>query len=143
MTTEFETEERSKVHLGRNVGRIREIIGMKQIVLAEKTGMSQQNISKLEQSEDIAEETLDRLAKGLGVSPEFIKTFNEERTIYNIQASTNNTFHDNSASNQHYQSTYNNSIVDKLVETLQQFMDLEKHKMEGIERRLEQLENRK
>jgi transcriptional regulator with XRE-family HTH domain len=142
MTTEFETEEKSKVHLGRNVGRIREIIGMKQIVLAEKTGMSQQNISKLEQSEQIADETLDRLAKGLGVSQEFIKTFNEERTICNIQ--TNNTFNDNSAnSSQNYQPTFNNSTVDKLVETLQQFMDLERHRMEILERRLEELERRK
>jgi transcriptional regulator with XRE-family HTH domain len=144
MTTGFETEEKSKVHLGRNVGRIREIIGMKQIVLAEKTGMSQQNISKLEQSEEIAEETLDRLAKGLGVTPEFIKTFNEERTIYNIQTNTSNTFHDSSAnSNQHYQPTYNNSSVDKLVEVLHQFMDLEKQRMEVLERRLEELEKRK
>jgi transcriptional regulator with XRE-family HTH domain len=139
---EFETEEKTKVHLGRNVGRIREIIGMKQIVLAEKTGMSQQNISKLEQSEDIPEETLDKLAKGLGVTAEFIKTFNEERAIYNIQ--TNNSFHDNSAnSSQHYKPTFNNSSVDKLVEVLQQFIDLEKQKIETLERRLEELEKRK
>jgi transcriptional regulator with XRE-family HTH domain len=140
MTTEFETEESSKVHLGRNVGRIREIIGMKQIVLAEKTGMSQQNISKLEQSEEIAEETLDRLAKGLGVSPEFIKTFDDKRTIYYIQNNYDQTINN---SGQNYQPTYNNDGIEKLGAMLQQVLELEKHRIEILERRLEELENRK
>jgi transcriptional regulator with XRE-family HTH domain len=140
MTTEFETKEKSKVHLGRNVGRIREIIGMKQIVLAEKTGMSQQNVSKLEQSEDIGEETLDRLAKGLGVTPEFIKTFDDKRAIYYIQNNYDQTVNN---SGQNYQPTYNNDGIEKFGAMLQQVLELEKHRIEILERRLEELEKRK
>jgi transcriptional regulator with XRE-family HTH domain len=140
MTTEFETEERSKVHLGRNVGRIREIIGMKQIVLAEKTGMSQQNISKLEQSEEIAEETLGRLAKGLGVTSEFVKTFKEEKAIQYIQ---NNNDNASPHVSQNYQPTINYNGIDKISELVQQLLELEKHRIEALERRLEELEKRK
>jgi transcriptional regulator with XRE-family HTH domain len=139
MTTEFETEERSKVHLGRNVGRIREIIGMKQIVLAEKTGMSQQNISKLEQNEDIAEETLDRLAKGLGVTPEFVKTFKEERAIHYIQNNNESSSH----ASQNYQQTINYNGIDKISDLVQQLLELEKRRIEALEKRLEELEKRK
>jgi transcriptional regulator with XRE-family HTH domain len=139
MTTEFETEERSKVHLGRNVGRIREIIGMKQIVLAEKTGMSQQNISKLEQSEVIADETLDRLSKGLGVTSEFVKTFKEERAIQYIQNNNESSSH----ASQNYQQTINYNGIDKISELVQQLLELEKRRIEALERRLEELEKRK
>jgi transcriptional regulator with XRE-family HTH domain len=75
-------KNRNDVHLGRNVQRIREIIGMKQSALADNTDMSQQNISKLENSPFISEETLERLAKGLGVTPEFIKSFNDEQPVF-------------------------------------------------------------
>lgn len=100
-------EENHVIHLGRNMQRVREIIGMKQSTLARNVGMSQQNISKLEQSITIADDTLELLAKGLGVTPDFIKNFNEEKAIYNIQ----NTY-DNSTHNQHYRPTINNQISD-------------------------------
>jgi transcriptional regulator with XRE-family HTH domain len=98
-------EKEPSIHLGRNTQRVREIIGMKQSTLARNVGMSQQNISKLEQSSVIPDETLELLAKGLGVTPEFIKNFNEEKAIYNIQ----NTY-DNSTHNQHYRPTIHNEI---------------------------------
>jgi transcriptional regulator with XRE-family HTH domain len=75
------------LHLGRKVQRVREIIGMKQIALADSTGMSQQNISKLEQSEQIAEDTLEKLAKGLGVTADFIQKFDEWKAVHTIQMS--------------------------------------------------------
>ena len=117
--------EKSPVHLGRNVQRTREILGMKQLTLADITGMSQQNISKLEQSEFIVDETLDKLAKGLGVSVEFIKNFSEEKTIYNIQ---NN--YDHSTNHQNYQPTINNDPVDKVVELFEKLLKREQEKVE-------------
>jgi transcriptional regulator with XRE-family HTH domain len=90
-----EPTEKKTIHLGRNVQRTREILGMKQLTLADITGMSQQNISKLEQTESIPDDTLEKLAKGLGVSVEFIKNFNEEATV-NIFS---NTFQGNSVAN--------------------------------------------
>ena len=46
----------SKNHIGRKIGRIRELRGMKQEALAAELGISQQSISQLEQSERIEDE---------------------------------------------------------------------------------------
>lgn len=120
--------EKSPVHLGRNVQRTREILGMKQLTLADITGMSQQNISKLEQSEFIVDETLDKLAKGLGVSVEFIKNFSEEKTIYNLQS--NYSVADHGTNQINYQPTFNNNPVDKVVELFEKLLKSEQEKVE-------------
>jgi len=72
--------------------RIREIMGLKQEVLGSKCpgNYSQQRISEFENQWTIDEPTLKELAEGLGVTVEFIRAFNEEKAIYNIQ--NNNTF---------------------------------------------------
>lgn len=99
-------KENHEVHLGRNIQRIREIIGMKQSALADNAGMSQQNVSKLESSPIITDETMEKLAAGLGVTSDFAKNFNEEKAVYNIQ--TNITVNDNASNNhnQHSLPTY-------------------------------------
>jgi len=93
-----------KVHIGRKVARLRELRGIKQETLAEQLGISQQAVSRLEQSESIEDTTLARIAKALDVTAEAIKNFNEESIIYNIQnnyeGATNNTV-------QQYQCTFN------------------------------------
>jgi transcriptional regulator with XRE-family HTH domain len=123
-------KEKNQVHLGRNVQRIREIIGMKQLALAENTGMSQQNISKLEKSPVIPEETLQKLAEGLGVSSEFIKSFNEEKAVYNIQS--NFTVNEKGSNiNQQYQPIINNpSEIEKIVGLFEKLLQSEKEKTE-------------
>lgn len=122
-------KEEEPMHLGHNVQRIREIIGIKQIELGLRcNGWSQQQISKLEQTENIDSDTLEILAVGLGVTPDFIRSFKEEKAIYNIQ--NNNTFHDNS-STQHYQPTLNNN--NRLVELFEKFINEDKKKTELIE----------
>lgn len=73
------------IHIGRKVGRLRELLGIKQDVVADKLGISQQAVSKLEQSENIEDATLERVAKALGVNIEAIKNFSEESVINNIQ----------------------------------------------------------
>jgi transcriptional regulator with XRE-family HTH domain len=72
-------------HTGRKIGRIRELLGLKQEALAEKLGISQQAVSKLEQSEQVEDATLERVAKALGVSSEAIHNFSEEATVNFIQ----------------------------------------------------------
>lgn len=81
-------------HMGRKIGRMRELLGMKQEALAVELGVSQQTISKIEQSEKIEEEVLDKIASILGVSSEAIKNYSEEAVI-NIISST---LHDNAGS---------------------------------------------
>ena len=72
-------------HLGRKISRLRELRGMKQETLAEQLGISQQAVSKIEQSENVEEHTLERIAKALSVTPAAIKNFSEEAVINNIQ----------------------------------------------------------
>lgn len=111
------SEKNTRMHLGRKISRIRELRGMKQEALANELGISQQAISKLEQSEDIEDSTLDKVAKVLGVTAEAIKNFNEE-TVFNI---IGNTYHDNSAS-LNFQCTFN--PLEKLLEALDANKDL-------------------
>jgi transcriptional regulator with XRE-family HTH domain len=88
-----------KLHIGRKVARLRELRGIKQETLAEQLGISQQAVSKIEQSESIEDTTLARIAKALEVTPDAIKNFNEEAVINQFN------FNDNSV--QHYQCTFN------------------------------------
>ena len=80
-------------HIGRKISRIRELRGMKQEALALEMGVSQQTVSRIEQSESVEDETLEKVAKVLGVTASIIKNFDEERAI-NIFS---NTYHDNSS----------------------------------------------
>jgi len=66
------------VHEGRNVKRIREILGIKQDTLAKELGLSQQAISALEQKEAIDEKVLEDVSKILKVPVDAIRRFNEE-----------------------------------------------------------------
>ena len=73
------------LHIGKKISYIRELRGLKQETLAEELGISQQSVSKLEQSEEIEVTILEKIAKALGVTPSVIKNFNEEAAIFNIQ----------------------------------------------------------
>jgi len=97
------------VHHGRNVKRIREILGIKQDALANDLGLSQQTISQLEQKEALDADMLDKVAKALKVPADAIKNFSEEATINFIA----NTYNDNAASYGHY---YNFNPIEKMVE---------------------------
>ncbi|MBO9204191.1 MULTISPECIES: helix-turn-helix domain-containing protein [Niastella] len=102
-----------KAHQGRAVKRIREILNIKQEVLADALGISQQSVSTLESKDLIDPETLERIATTLKVPVDAIKNFNEESAI-NIIA---NTFQGESAAYvQNYKCTFN--PFDKWVETV-------------------------
>jgi transcriptional regulator with XRE-family HTH domain len=85
------------VHEGRNVKRIREILGIKQDTLAMDLGLSQQAISQLEQKEALDTEVLEKIAKVLKVPVDAIKNFDEQAAINII--STNFSSHDHSTMN--------------------------------------------
>lgn len=75
------------IHEGRNVKRIREMLGIKQDALAIELGndWNQKKISLLEGKETIEPQILDEVAKALKVPVEAIKDFDEETAIHNIQ----------------------------------------------------------
>ena len=121
----METSTKSnKVHLGRKISRIREIRGIKQDHLATELGVSQQTISKIEQSEEVEDAMLEKIAGVLGVSAEAIKNFSEEVLIFHIQ-----NMHDNASAYQYnYQCHYN--PLDKVVELYERLLQSEREKVE-------------
>lgn len=119
------------IHEGRNVKRIREILGIKQDALAAELGLSQQAISALEQKEALDKDMLEKVAKALKVSPEAIKSFNEETTINFISSTFNH--HDNSSVYGHY--TFN--PVEKVVELYEALLKSEREKIVLLEKMLD------
>ncbi len=104
------------IHLGRKISRIRELRGMKQEALASLLGVSQQAISKIEQSVEVEDLALEKIAQALGVTTEAIKAFTEE-SVFNYF----NNFHDNSGAGAwSTQGTFNFNPIDKLVEVYEE-----------------------
>ncbi|GEP97763.1 helix-turn-helix domain-containing protein [Chitinophaga cymbidii] len=114
------------IHQGRNLKRIREILGIKQDALAIELGddWNQQKISLLEQKEEIDPKLLEQVAKALKVPTDAIKTFSDEAANNFI-----NTFHDNSGFN--YHCTFN--PLNKVVELYERLLASEKEKNELLQ----------
>lgn len=113
-------------HIGRKISKIRELRGMKQEALAIAIGVSQQTISNIENSEEVEEEVLVKIAEALEVSVEGIRNFNED-TVFNI---ISNTFTSNDTSTLNainIQPSFN--TVDKIVELYERLLQAEKDKV--------------
>jgi transcriptional regulator with XRE-family HTH domain len=100
------------LHEGRNVKRLREILGMKQDALAFELGLSQQAVSQLEQKEALDKELLEKISAVLKIPVEAIKNFDEEKAINIIS----NTFNDQ-AINMNYQCNFN--PLEKFIEQVE------------------------
>src|SRR5665647_2996545 len=132
------TDMHEKIHQGRNVKRIREILGIKQDALAFDLNLSQQAISQLEQKESIDPALLEEISKALKVPVEAIKNFDEDKAI-NIIASNNNGRDNSSAVN--FQCIFN--PLEKLMETIdenkklyERLLQVEKEKNELLQKTL-------
>ena len=110
----METSTKANSHIGRKISRLRELRGIKQEVLAAEMGISQQTVSRMEQSEVIEDEVLEKIAVILGVSAEAIKNFNDEAVI-NIISNSFSDFKDN-ASAINYNCELNFNPIDKIVQ---------------------------
>ena len=99
------------IHHGKNIKKVREIIGMKQETLATRLDMSQQAISQLEQKEIVDQRFLIDIAKAMNVSKDIIERMTEDAANNFI-----NTFNDTSAFN--YQCTFN--PLEKYVEAVEE-----------------------
>ena len=125
------TGKTNATNIGRKISRIRELRGMKQETLAAELGVSQQTVSKLEQSEEIEDSTLEKIASVLGVSKEAMKNYSDE-VVFNV---ISNTYHNSSsdhstliASSVNYQPTFN--TVEKIVELYERLLSSEREKLE-------------
>lgn len=116
------------IHIGRKISKIRELRGMKQEALAAELGISQQAISKIEQSAEVEDSALEKIAKVLGVMPDAIKNFSEEAALNYF-----NTFNDNSTGAfNNFNCTFN--PIDKVVELYERLLASEREKIELLKK---------
>ncbi|MDR2955681.1 MAG: helix-turn-helix domain-containing protein [Prevotella sp.] len=83
------TENKKRVHQGRNIRIARNFRNMTQETLAFKVDLSQSRVSDLELKEEIEDELLDKFASALDVPVGFLKSFEPEAAmnVYNQQDS--------------------------------------------------------
>jgi transcriptional regulator with XRE-family HTH domain len=128
----METDTKAK-HIGRNISRLRELRGMKQLALADAMGVSQQTISNIESSETLEDDKLQQIAKALDVSVEAIKNFSEEGVINYF-----NNFYDHSSGGNNVGAfgTLNCTFnpLDKVVELYERLLEAEKEKVAYLEK---------
>lgn len=127
-----------KTHHGRNIKRLREMLGVKQEAIAIDLDITQQSVSELEQKEFIDDSTLKKVAKTLNVPIDAIKNMNDEATFNYI-----NTFNDKVES-----SFLNNPInctfnpIDKIVELYNEKEALYERMLKEKDELLEKLLNK-
>ncbi|MDR2954748.1 MAG: helix-turn-helix transcriptional regulator [Prevotella sp.] len=124
METPYEIKRQ---HHGYSVKRLRDILGVKQEVLAERLNVTQQAVSKIEQKETLDDKTIDDIAKALNISPETIKNYSDTAAINIIV----NALHDNSSVIQNYYPTINSG--DKMAELYERMLQAEREKVSLLE----------
>ena len=115
---------------GKNVARIRALIDLDKAELAQKTGLSMENIAQLEKTMDIPDETLALLARGLGVPVALIRNFDGEAAVFNFLG--NITIHDHGVNHLNYRPTFNYEPADKIIDLFERWMATMAGKMEHI-----------
>jgi len=70
------------MHIGRNISRLRSFRGMKQGDVAKSLKMTQQNYSLIENSEDVSDAVLKKIAAILDYDVEFIKQVPDVPYVY-------------------------------------------------------------
>ena len=121
------------VHHGRNIKRLREILGVKQGILASEFNITQQAVSDLERKAQISDDMLERVANVLKIPVDAIKNFSEEAAVNVIANTFNDVFHDNSSFIIGYQPTVNNQM-DKMVEIMERLLKTEQEKNALLEK---------
>ena len=106
------------LHIGRKISKLRELRGIKQETLAAELGISQQAVSKIEQSAEVEQDALEKIANVLGVTVEGLKHFTEDSVFNNI-----NNFHDQSIQN-------NFNPIEKVIELYERLLASEKEKVD-------------
>lgn len=122
------------VHIGRKIERVRRLRGLTQTELGDALGITKQAVSKMEQTEKIEDEKVKQVADALGVTEEGLKSFNEEKVLYN----TINFYENcgvNASSISANTETVNNFPIEKTIEIFEKLLQKEKEKFETEKRR--------
>lgn len=128
----METEDitTKRVNQGANIRKIRQMVGMKQDVLAKELGITQQSISSIEQKREIDKETLIKIATILKVSPKIIEEMDDSPISVVIENNFENGSHN-------YESGigYVNELNDnKIVHPIEKILELSKENTTLYER---------
>ena len=121
-----------RAHHGNNIKRLRDILGIKQEIIAQELGWTQQTVSKLEQKEIIDDEILQKVASILHIPADAIKNFNDEATVTFIANTFNN--HDTATSNFGY--SYNFNPIEKIIDLYERLLKTEQEKAVLLEKRV-------
>jgi transcriptional regulator with XRE-family HTH domain len=105
-----------RTHHGRNVKRLREMLGIKQEAIAVALNLTQQAMSKLEQKELIEDSQLDVIASVLRVPIEAIKNMSDETATNYINSFVNNNQIDKVDKIDKSFNQYNFNPIDKIIE---------------------------
>lgn len=119
-------ERKAQGHDGWKVQRVRVSLGVKQETLAVDLGMSQSEVSKIEQQDKIEDELMSKIAGALGVSPQVIRDFDIERAIYNIS----NNYKDATISDGGTAIALQINPIEKIVELYERLLQSEREKIE-------------
>ena len=113
-------------HRGRKVGKYRNFKGIKQDSLANELNISQTEMSRIENQEDIDDQLFTQIAKALGVSLEFLDNFDENSALYHI---SNNIDNSSITENSSGISQIFNPL-DKVIELYERLLESEREKIE-------------
>lgn len=123
------------IHQGRNIKRLREMLGIKQEFLALELGenWNQRKISLLEQKERIDPEVLELISNVLKLPIEAIMNFDADTAMNMVSTS----FTNQTALPHH--STFNFNPIDKIIELYEALLKTEREKIVLLERMMDQL----
>lgn len=123
-----ETLSMPRVHHGKNVKRFRDILRVKQEVLAGELHITQQALSKIEQKEVIEDSVLTKIAESLKIPVETLKNMPDDTAVSIIT----NTFNNSDTSTVEHAGCYNNyptyNPVDKIIELYERILEMEREK---------------
>jgi len=136
---DIESQLNKKIHHGRNIKRLREMLGVKQEAIAVELDITQQAVSNLEQKEIVDNPTLEKIAQIMNIPVEAIKNMTDDTTYNYI-----NTFNDEvNNHNGFYNFNCSFNPIDKIVELYNDKIELyermlksEKEKAELFEKLL-------
>lgn len=123
------------LHIGRKIERIRRLRGMTQTELGDTLGISKQAVSKIEQTEQIEDERVKKIADALGVTEEGLKSFHEETVLYNTINFYENCGVNAASISAHTETeAINNFPIQQTIELFEKLLKKEADKFERMKR---------
>lgn len=121
-------------HLGRKIERVRKLRGLSQAELGELLGITKQAVSKMEQSENIEDERLEKIATALGVTIDGLKEYNEQVILCNTNNFYENCGVKNAVSNTCTNQTFNNFPAEQAFELFEKLLDRQKEILDSLKK---------